>query len=78
MTLATDSFSSSTMNFSYSDAGVWKWTLVLTNTKNINFSVRDILVNILAPGSFQDLVVWDVIVVFTDGATESLSVELPK
>jgi len=78
MSLATDSFSSSTMNFSYSDAGAGKWTLVLTNTKDITLNVRDILVDILAPWTFQDLVVWDVVVVFANGETESLSVELPK
>ena len=77
MQLDADVFSSR-MNHSYSSAGVWKWTLILTNTKNTSFSVRDNLVDIDAPWSFLDLVVWDVVATFADGTTETLSVELPK
>jgi len=77
MKLDTDVFRSR-MNHSYSPAWNGKWTLVLTNTKNNSFQVRDNLVDIIAPGSFSDLVVGDVIATFADGTTETLSVELPK
>lgn len=77
MQLDTDVFRSR-MNHSYSAAGNWKWTLILTNTKNNVFNVKDNLVDIIAPWSFHDLVVGDVVASFADGTTETLSVELPK